>query len=626
MDKINVEGILKSREDFKPFSDYTDRVSWEGISEEIKKDYISKAKEYLGYKWPSLTATAYMDFSRTGSRQSYDSVFFERKNIIKQLLLAECMEGKGRFVNDIISGVWLLCEQSTWVIPAHDMYLRGKQYRVLPDVEDEVIIIDLFSAETASLLAWVGYFLKDNLDEQSPLIYKRIQYEINKRVIEPFLKFDHFFWMGFNKDSIVNNWNPWILSNILTTFLILEEDSKRRITGVIKCIKVLDNFIAEYPPDGGCYEGAHYWNEGCASMFDCLELLFEGTGGRFNVYGEPLIKNIGRYIHRAHIAGHYYVNYGDGEPRIESFYELISRYGRRIGDTTLEHFGSAMFTASERKESGMWHMYRELTELFNDASERKRGTDAQPPTAGDVWLEDLQFMAFREIPESYQGFYLAAIGGNNGVSHGHNDIGSFIVYYNGMPILIDPGVETYTAKTFSASRSEIWTMQSSYHNLPEINRFMQKEGKPYHASDVKYEASDKTVKLSLDLAGAYPVEAGIEKWIRTIKLNRQENTEIIIEEDFELKEASDNIILNLITTQDYKLENHGQIVLKGDDGSEVIISYDHSVLQAEVQTIELTDPKIRKDWGKDRMYRVQLRTISPLKTGHLYIRLGAKNL
>jgi hypothetical protein len=93
-------------------------------------------------------------------------------------------------------------------------------------------------------------------------------------------------------------------------------------------------------------------------------------------------------------------------------------------------------------------------------------------------------------------------------------------------------VETYTAKTFSAARSEIWTMQFSFHNLTEINGFMQKEGKEYHASDARYETSDKTVRLSMDLARTYPMEAGIDKWKRTIKLNRYENPEILIEDTF----------------------------------------------------------------------------------------------
>ncbi|MCG8499689.1 MAG: heparinase II/III-family protein, partial [Firmicutes bacterium] len=64
-----------------------------------------------------------------------------------------------------------------------------------------------------------------------------------------------------------------------------------------------------------------------------------------------------------------------------------------------------------------------------------------------------------------QGFFFAAKGGYNDKSHNHNDVGNFVLYYNGYPVFIDVGVGTYTAKTFSNKRYEIWTMQSEYHNL-----------------------------------------------------------------------------------------------------------------------------------------------------------------
>jgi hypothetical protein len=51
-----------------------------------------------------------------------------------------------------------------------------------------------------------------------------------------------------------------------------------------------------------------------------------------------------------------------------------------------------------------------------------------------------------------KGFDVALNAGNNGVSHNHNDTGSIILFKEGTPVLIDVGVETYTAKTFSPER------------------------------------------------------------------------------------------------------------------------------------------------------------------------------
>ena len=65
---------------------------------------------------------------------------------------------------------------------------------ILPDKMNPVI--DLFAAETAALLSWTYYLLKPRLDIISKRICERIEYEVNERVIDPYLNRDDFFWMG----------------------------------------------------------------------------------------------------------------------------------------------------------------------------------------------------------------------------------------------------------------------------------------------------------------------------------------------------------------------------------------------------------------------------------------------
>ena len=85
---------------------------------------------------------------------------------------------------------------------------------------------------------------------------------------------------------------------------------------------------------------------------------------------------------------------------------------------------------------------------------------------------------------------------------------------DGKPVLVDAGVETYTAKTFSSTRYDIWTMQSQYHTLPTVNGQMQIPGRVYSeagidyhydiaAQDVSYTASEADATFTLDLAQAY---------------------------------------------------------------------------------------------------------------------------
>ena len=134
-----------------------------------------------------------MNFKRTGNRVAYENIFFARRHALNDLVLAECVEQEGRFLDDIINGIFVICEESAWQLPAHNSYIRDTPQFILPDATRP--IVDLFAAETGALLAMVVALLKDELDKFSPFIVTRIQHELNLRIIQPYLNC-HFWWMG----------------------------------------------------------------------------------------------------------------------------------------------------------------------------------------------------------------------------------------------------------------------------------------------------------------------------------------------------------------------------------------------------------------------------------------------
>ena len=77
-----------------------------------------------------------------------------------------------------------------------------------------------------------------------------------------------------------------------------------------------------------------------------------------------------------------------------------------------------------------------------------------------------------------RGLTLAIKGGHNGEHHNHNDVGSVVVAVDGVPVIVDAGRPTYTAQTFGPDRYAIWTMQSGWHNVPEIRGTAQGQGAP----------------------------------------------------------------------------------------------------------------------------------------------------
>jgi len=592
---------------WQPFPNASEREKWASIPENIRRAFINLGNEYLDKPVPSLPATVYLEYQRIGNRSNYQDIWYERRKMLHCLVIAECIEGKQRYLDAIANVIWAICEESSWTWPAHVGAQKGGVD--LPDTTEPVVA--LFSAQTANSLAWTDYLLKHELDKVSPQLCKRIEREINSQILTPYLQRNDFGWMGFKARSDgrgPNNWNPWINSNVLTAALLMEKDPDRRSELVHKVLRCLDNFLAPYPSDGSCDEGPSYWGHAGASLFDNLELLYSATNGRFDVFDKSIIKEIGRFIYRVHIADDYFVNIGDCDGRFEIYRDLVFRYGKRINDPGMQAL--AVYNSTEEELSGTdkaaRSLGRTLYSIFN-ASELLSAKKSLPPLSGDVWLgdEDMQMMAARDKGGSLQGMYVACWASHNGQSHNNNDVGNFIIYANGRPFIIDVGKPEYTRQTFSSRRYELRAMQSAYHNLPTINGIMQKEGRQYAAKDVAYESAEGFAQLKMNIASAYPDEAGVNSWLRTVRLNRGKDLQIV--DSFNLKKKTQDIIQSLMTPCEIVRDESGLLVLRDpQEQLEMAIRYNPQKLSLESEIIDLNDERISTVWG-GLLYRIKLR-------------------
>jgi hypothetical protein len=603
--------MLVARSQWRPYPPGSDRPGWAKLPEDVRQALIREGLEQRDTEWPPLPATWFLDYVRTGDRARADSARARRRNKLRALVVAECAEGQGRFLDAIADGLWLTCEESYWGSPAHlNMQRAGAG---LPDVAEPTV--DLFAAETAALLAWTDYLLGPALDQLSPLIRKRLYLEVDRRVLTPCEQRDDFWWMGLGPGGpsrVLNNWTPWINSNWLAANLLLEPDEKRRLRMVHKSLQSLDRFLAGYHDDGGCDEGPGYWGRAAASLFDCLELLHSASRGAIDIYGDPLVGEMGRYIVRAHIYDDWFINFADASARIRIDGDLVYRYGRRIGDRDMQLLGAFAARAGEGY-TGRGDIGRQLPALFN--VEALRAAPKGQPLLRDVWLPGIQVMAARLRQGSPEGLYLAAKGGHNAESHNHNDVGNFIVYAGGRPAIIDIGVETYTAKTFSKQRYEIWTMQSAWHNLPTIDGVMQAPGRRYAAREVSCRTGDRQAEFSLDIADAYPAEAGIVSWRRTLTLDRAAN-QVRLREQFRLSRTPRTLTLSLVTPGPVQVERAGRVRL-----GPVAVEFDPAALAPKTEEVPLEDARLRQVWG-GRLFRVLLADPAPARQGEWAVRIS----
>ncbi len=505
---LNQEVLRSHARPGLPWPASNDRDAWERLSG--RDMIIAQAREAAGELFPLLTASQFMAFVKQGDRQRYELPYFARRHKLIRLAIGEAIEAKGALLDQVIDGLWLLAEETSWVISAHNVDPHPGspriEERILPDVED--LIIDLFAAQTGATVSLCCHLLGEQLTSCSPQIISRMRREVETRLITPFLTRDDFWWMGITRQDL-NNWTPWILSNVLICLLYWVEDRDRLAFGLYRAAEMLDRYLACLPDDGALDEGVAYWNMAGASVLDCLVLLKLATGGWMDIFSHPKIRAIARFPLLTHIDGSYYLNFADcdAQPWLDG--ERVHHFGRQVGDDALQALGRDIIAL----HPSIWpgdtpQMSRVLDRLF--FSPQIPAKSCEPVREGVVTLPGISLWACRK-----GALYAAIKGGHNGENHNHNDLGSFILYLSGQPAVIDVGNMTYTAKTFSPERYTLFNTRSANHNLPLIGPYEQASGTAHRAKALRMNGQGALFSLE----EAYPKESGLLSYTREARLD-----------------------------------------------------------------------------------------------------------
>jgi hypothetical protein len=589
--------VLVMNQNWVEYPAYADRLAWDALLGDNRQAAIARGERRLTYEWKVIRATDYLEYERSGERNIMQTPNSANTDALADLVVAELAEGRGRFIDQIINGVFYHSERTSWVLSAH--LPRQQSSRSLPDYTEQ--IIDLGSADTGALLAWVYYFFRDAMDAVNPVISRRLRHEIYCKVILPYRQTDDFWWMGFGS-GLVNNWNPWCNSDVLQCLMLLENDSVQLSKDVYKTMRSVDRFINYVHADGACEEGPSYWGHAAGKLYDYLHLLDRITAGRMNFFREPIVRNMGEYISRSYAGNGWVVNFADASAAFSADRSLIYRYGKAVESAEMMRF--AAFLARDGKTSVTFgsDFLRSMESICCDR-ELKR----MPPghVTPDVTIyPETQFYYLK----NKSGFFLAAKGGHNAESHNHNDVGTFSLWVEQAPVFIDAGVGTYTRQTFGPERYSIWTMRSVYHNLPEINGFEQRDGSAFHAGEVSCNVQRRA--LDFDIAPAYPLEAGVLHWRRKYRLD---DDRLVIADHFELEKAGRPNAVHFLLRGDIDTAERGRVRI-GTDGVEVELLYDGARFTPSLETISLPDIRLSRVWG-EAVYRLTLTDKKPARNG-----------
>ena len=585
----SIKGLLLPHEEFK----FHRNFDLKEIPPERAKVILERAEKYLAEDLVVIPLSLFRDKYLTGSRSNYEGVHHHRRDMIYYLLLAELYEGKGRFVEKIADLAWAIMEESSWVIPAHQGNSLMRPGSDVPEIyrEEDVPGMDLYAANCCANLAMVRYYLKDQLDAISPYICQRIDHLVYLRGIRPFIV-GSYWWM-----TSAHNWPTGISMNILTAAAATVTDMEIRERVVEKAIWVLDNFSSGMPEDGTCDEGPGYWGAGAGGLFEAMLILDDMSGGKINVYDDPMVRNLCEFISKVNIHDNYFVNFADCHGKMRPDGDVIECMGKMLNSEELVSFGRAMSVNSAEKYYFFGLPYRSFRNAYTPMI-----FEADPVVAKkSVWMDGHKIAVFRESTDTSKGLFVATKGGTNSEPGNHNDVGALIIFYDGKPISVDPGIGSYNNDYFVREKRYLrWFTNSNAHGCPEINGYQQVAGN-YYSKDEECDVDAR--KVSMQIGTAYPAEAGIESLVRTTQLT---DGQITVTDDFKLS-AEGEYVFHLCLTNEPKILEGCKI----DIGEGRILTYDTATAvpsfdRVENKCLPYDDLNIEHWWDRECLWDLKL--------------------
>ena len=393
-----------------------------------------RARAALAQPIPPLPWSFLRLFEDTGDRALFESPYFARRKALTDLEVS-ILAGRdtdGALLTALHDLLWAMCDEYSWAVPAH----FGLKHPV-------PIALDLFATETGMYIAEVLHLLGERLD---PRVVTRCRAEIKRRILDSFLgDYPHEWW-----ELGTNNWGAVCAGSIGITFLYAETDPARRRAALARVLATMDAFLASFPPDGTCLEGVGYWEYGFGFFSLFADFVHQYTDGTVDLFDDPRARRIALFPQSVALSPSRTISFADGPRFFAAGSAATTILHRHYGNAVLLRPADFSHPVPTMPSAKPVMMLRNL--LWNDSA---RPADPLPDVT--TYLSDAQWLVVRHAP-----FAFAALFGNNGAPHNHNDVGTFLLIDGNEEGPMDLGSGRYTRQYFSAERYTISAAPSAY--------------------------------------------------------------------------------------------------------------------------------------------------------------------
>lgn len=439
-----------------------------------------RCRRYRENPIETLPFHLYRKFYIDGDRRSFEEIYFARRGRLSYLALAILLHRRAEDITALEDAIWAICEEYTWVLPAHTSDL-GDRYNT--------DVIDLFSAETGFALSEIVYLLSDVLD---PKVIARIRECLEERIFQMYLNHT-YTW-----ENVSMNWASVCAGCVGGAFIYCAPERFPLVHDRI--LNTMATFLKGFGDDGICLEGIHYWGYGFGFFTYFAQLLYEFTDGQENLFADPICQKTAFFQEYAFLRKNHTISFSDGERNGHFLPGLTHKLHKLYGSKLMDVEYAAFTDFCHRFPAYLRHFF------WVDPD----GEICPPDEKTDRYFPSSQWFisATKELS-------LAAKAGHNAEPHNHNDIGSFHLVCDDGQILCDFGAGDYTRDYFQDETRYLYLCNSSFgHSVPILNGQGQCPGKQYCGKVLSHDDGI----FCVDMAGAYNVP-GLDSAVRVMYLN-----------------------------------------------------------------------------------------------------------
>jgi hypothetical protein len=402
--------------------------------------------------------------------------------------------------------------------------------------------LDVAEMTNAAALGYDWLFDILTVDERNLVREKIVQYGLNPGLQE----YSSNAWWT---QPTTNSWGQVCNGGLTIGALAIAGEAEEATDVLSKSVINIRHAMAHYAPDGGWAEGPSYWHYATFYTVSMLSALESALRFDFGLLDLPGFSNTGSYRTQSIGPSGLSFNYGDAIAETDSAPETFW-LARRFRQP---YWADTECQILQRSRPEIFHL------LWAERKER-RSTTTLPPL--DAKFASINVAFLRSSWLDPNAVFVGAKGGSNSASHGHLDLGSFVLDGKRQRWALDLGKDHYDLPGYFNAEGPRWQyyrLRTEAHNTLSIANDNQILSATAPLSD--FSSSAGAGSATIDLSAAYAPRLSLVK--RRISLDRPRKRVVV--DDFIEGEAGTTVRWNLHTAAKVTIETRRAILDQHDE-------------------------------------------------------------